>query len=152
MQCNKVIPRDRPTITQGFTEKITTGCGNLYITVNYDEHGICEVFTNTSKAGGCPAQSEASARLVTLALRANVDHDSIIRQLTGIRCPAAVRNKNSQCLSCPDAIARALKKAIEYKVVQKEDNTIVPCPECGKPILNAEGCAICPSCGFSKCN
>jgi ribonucleoside-diphosphate reductase alpha chain len=154
----KVRPRDRAATTQGFTDKITTGCGNLYITVNYDEHGICEVFTNTSKAGGCPAQSEASARLATLALRANVDHDSIIRQLAGIRCPAAVRNKNSQCLSCPDAIARSLKKAIGYKVdslklaVQEEDNATVPCPECGKPILNAEGCTVCPSCGFSKCN
>mgnify|MGYP000848408744 CR=1 FL=1 len=121
MQYNKVMPRDRATITQGFTEKIRTGCGNLYITVNYDEHGICEVFTNTGKAGGCPAQSEASARLATLALRANVDYDSIIRQLAGIRCPAAMRNENSQCLSCPDAIARALKKAIGYK--QEEDNT-----------------------------
>lgn len=154
----KVRPRDRAATTQGFTDKITTGCGNLYITVNYDEHGICEVFTNTSKAGGCPAQSEASARLATLALRANVDHDSIIRQLAGIRCPAAVRNKNSQCLSCPDAIARSLKKAIGHKVdslklaVQEEDNATVPCPECGKPMLNAEGCTICPSCGFSKCN
>ena len=154
----KVTPRGRATTTQGFTDKITTGCGNLYITVNYDEHGICEVFTNTGKAGGCPSQSEASARLATLALRANVDHESIIRQLTGIRCPAAVRNKNSQCLSCPDAIARSLKKAIGHKVdtlepaVQEEDNTTVPCPECGKPILNAEGCVMCPSCGFSKCN
>ncbi len=153
----KVRPRDRAATTQGFTDKITTGCGNLYITVNYDEHGICEVFTNTSKAGGCPAQSEASARLATLALRANVDHDSIIRQLAGIRCPAAVRNKNSQCLSCPDAIARSLKKAIGYKVgtpkpIQQDDETTVPCPECGKPILNAEGCIMCPFCGFSKCN
>ena len=151
----KVTPRDRATTTQGFTDKITTGCGNLYITVNYDEHGICEVFTNTGKAGGCPSQSEASARLATLALRSNVDHDSIIRQLTGIRCPAAVRNKNSQCLSCPDAIARSLKKAIGHKVdtlEPEEDNTTAPCPECGEPILNAEGCAMCPSCGFSKCN
>ena len=153
----KVTPRDRATTTQGFTDKITTGCGNLYITVNYDKHGICEVFTNTGKAGGCPSQSEASARLTTLALRANVDHDSIIRQLAGIRCPAAVRNKNSQCLSCPDAIARSLKKAIGYKVgtpkpIQQDDETTVPCPECGKPILNAEGCVMCPFCGFSKCN
>jgi ribonucleoside-diphosphate reductase alpha chain len=51
----------------GFTEKVKIGCGNLYITVNYDEQGVCEVFTNTGRAGGCPSQSEATARLVSIA-------------------------------------------------------------------------------------
>lgn len=161
----KVLPRNRTATTHGFTEKVATGCGNLYLTVNFDEHGICEVFTNTGKAGGCPSQSEASARLVTLALRSNIDHDSIIRQLTGIRCPAAVRNKASQCLSCPDAISKALKKAIQQisKFVDttkaeviigkaEEPTSSATCSECGKPISFAEGCSICPSCGFSKCH
>jgi ribonucleoside-diphosphate reductase alpha chain len=49
----KIEPRDRPEVCNGFTERVKIGCGNLYITVNYDENGICEVFTNTGKAGGC---------------------------------------------------------------------------------------------------
>ena len=48
-----IKPRQRSNVTQGFTEKMRIGCGSLYITTNYDEHGICEVFTSTGKAGGC---------------------------------------------------------------------------------------------------
>ena len=25
------------------------------------------------------------------------------------------------------------------------------CPDCGGPVVHAEGCASCPICGFSRC-
>ena len=62
-----IKPRPRPDMTTGITERVKIGCGNLYITVNYDDKGICEIFTNTGKAGGCPSQSEATARLASIA-------------------------------------------------------------------------------------
>ena len=86
-----ILPRPRPDVTMGYTEKVKIGCGKLFITVNYDEQGICEVFTNTGRAGGCPSQSEATARLVSIALRSGVDSDEIITQLKGIRCPSCLR-------------------------------------------------------------
>ncbi len=110
----KIEPRPRPLVTRGFTEKMNIGCGTLYITVNYDENGICEVFTSTGKAGGCPSQSEATARLASIALRSGISMNEVYDQLKGIRCPSTIRQKNMSCTSCPDAIARVLMKVSKY--------------------------------------
>lgn len=110
-----IVPRQRPDIATGFTEKVKIGCGNLYVTVNYDENGICEVFTNTGRAGGCPSQSEATARLVSIALRSGVDHKYIVEQLKGIRCPSTIRQKGLKVMSCPDAIGRLIEKVAKIQ-------------------------------------
>ena len=109
-EANTVVPRPRPTTTIGVTEKIKIGCGNLYVSVNADEKGICEVFTNTGRAGGCSSQSEATARLISTALRSGLSVDAITEQIKGIRCPACMRREGVNVTSCPDAIARVIKK------------------------------------------
>ena len=110
-----ISPRARPDITTGFTEKVRIGCGNLYITVNYDEKGICEVFSNLGRAGGCPSQSEATSRLVSIALRSGMDAKSIVEQLKGIRCPSTIRQKGMKVMSCPDAIGRLVEKVAQIQ-------------------------------------
>ena len=110
----RIEPRPRPLVTRGFTEKMNIGCGTLYVTINYDENGICEVFTSTGKAGGCPSQSEATARLASIALRSGISMSEVYDQLKGIRCPSTIRQKNMSCTSCPDAIARVLLKVSKY--------------------------------------
>lgn len=114
-QPRRLLPRPRPEITTGFTEKVKIGCGNLYITVNYDDKGICEVFTNTGRAGGCPSQSEATARLVSIALRAGIDERAIVEQLKGIRCPSTIRQRGLKVLSCPDAIGRLIERVMNHR-------------------------------------
>ncbi len=109
-----IEPRPRPVVTRGFTEKMRIGCGTLYVTVNYDENGICEVFTSTGKAGGCPSQSEATARLASIALRSGISISEVYDQLKGIRCPSTIRQKDMSCTSCPDAIARVLMKVSRF--------------------------------------
>jgi ribonucleotide reductase alpha subunit len=113
---SEIKPRPRPSVTYGNTEKVKIGCGNLYITVNSDESGICEVFTNLGRAGGCPSQSEATSRLISMALRSGIDVKAIVEQLKGIRCHSTLRqmasNKEIRVLSCPDAIGRAIERSI----------------------------------------
>ena len=163
-----IRPRPRPEVTCGLTERMKIGCGNLYVTVNYDENGICEVFTSTGKAGGCPSQSEATARLVSIALRSGVSMDEILEQLRGIRCPSTIRHTGMKCTSCPDAIARVVKKTADMIANQKVNHMLAEPkkvsaseviskhakfrPECGSELEHEGGCVSCRSCGYSKCN
>ena len=124
-----IKPRQRSNVTQGFTEKMRIGCGSLYVTTNYDEHGICEVFTSTGKAGGCPSQSEATARLASIALRSGISVQEVYDQLKGIRCPSTIRQQGLNCTSCPDAIAKVIMKVSKY-IEQNKENGM---PLVGKP-------------------
>jgi ribonucleoside-diphosphate reductase alpha chain len=166
----KVIPRPRPAITTGTTEKVAIGCGNLYVTVNTDDLNLCEVFTQTGKGGGCPSQSEAVGRIVSVALRSDIDPRSIIHQLKGIRCVSCIRRNNVKVLSCPDAISRVMEKVLQLKennhnggeahqeepAPEEEQPPLHPqflsfCPECSSAIEIIGRCFSCRSCGYSKC-
>ena len=120
---NKNAPckRPRPDTTYGETVKTRIGCGTMYITVNSDDNGICEVFTSLGRNGGCPSQSEATSRLISLALRSGVSVEAVIDQLKGIRCMNTMRKggvkqtDGSVVLSCPDAIGKVMEKVSRDK-------------------------------------
>jgi len=153
-------PRPRPMVTSGKTIRIGTGCGNLYVTINEDEQGLFEVFTQMGKSGACAAsQSEAVSRLISLALRSGVETEVIISQLRGIRCPVPLWQKGGTVLSCADAISKAIEEyfhSSNTKFEEKKGNRdlvgVSPdCPECGGRLEYGEGCVVCRSCGFSRC-
>ncbi len=154
-----LTPRKRAKQTRGVTEKVTTGCGSLYVTVNSDDQGICEVFSTLGKAGGCAsAQLEATSRLISLALRSGINVESVVKQLRGIRCPSIAWEEGKSVLSCADAIGSVLEKFItngdskprmqDYGLAK---NMAGQCPDCGNLLVFQEGCFICPSCGYTKC-
>ncbi len=177
----KIQPRPRPEVVNGTTTKVSTGCGNLYVTINTDElNRPFEVFTSMGKAGGCAgSQLEAIGRLVSLAFRAGVDVKVIVEQLRSIRCPSPSWEKGSRIFSCADAIARVIERRlvqakIEDKVAAevaavKEDllsqvskseeqleshitgNIVGVCPDCGGVLRHEEGCVKCSACGYTKC-
>jgi ribonucleoside-diphosphate reductase alpha chain len=155
----KLKPRARPLVTTGSTVRMTTGCGYLYVTINEDERGLFEIFARMGKTGGCAAsQTEAIGRLISLSLRSGIDSAAVVKQLRGIRCPVPAPLAKERCLSCPDAIGQALEIHLKSKGekvvfdVKPSDRGLRPeCPECGAPIEFAEGCAVCPACGYSKC-
>jgi ribonucleoside-diphosphate reductase alpha chain len=158
----KLAPRKRPKLTRGVTERVNTGCGYIYVTVNFDGRGISEVFSILGKAGGCAAaQLEAISRLTSLALRSGIDVESIVKHLRGIRCPSIAWEQGHAILSCADAIASVLEKYIREKTATNPDKPSQnpemvkswagQCPDCGGPLIYQEGCNICLACGFTKC-
>lgn len=176
IQANKA-PRIRPVMTSGTTRRIRTGEGSLYITINEDKNGLCEVFTTIGKAGGhAAAQSEAISRLISLALRSSVDPYAIVKQLKGISGPNPTWEDGRLILSTPDAIGKALDdylknretngtddQHIQFTLASAKDvhtkevadyttKNLVTCPDCGSTVQHQEGCVTCPSCGFSKCD
>ncbi|UCF79842.1 MAG: vitamin B12-dependent ribonucleotide reductase [Candidatus Eiseniibacteriota bacterium] len=166
-QRGKLVPRSRPLVTRGSTEKVGTGCGNLYVTVNEDEQGPFEVFARLGKTGGCAAsQTEAISRLLSLALRSGLSIDSVFKQLRGIRCPAPLWDNGSQILSCPDAIGRAVERFLERSgslptggasqdsATDGEGKVLafLACPDCGQTMEPEGGCIVCRFCGFSRCS
>jgi ribonucleoside-diphosphate reductase alpha chain len=113
---HRLKPRPRPAITRGVTERIRTGDGSLFITINEDEAGMCEVFASLGKAGGAAAaQSEAMCRLISLALRSGLDPRAVVDQLKGISGPNPVWDNGELILSAPDAIGRAVERYLERR-------------------------------------
>jgi ribonucleoside-diphosphate reductase alpha chain len=115
-------PRIRPNETKGITRRIRTGEGSLYITINQDHNGLCEVFTTIGKAGGnAAAQSEAISRLISLALRSGIDPNAIVKQLKGISGPNPTWEDGRLILSTPDAIGKALDDYLKEGVNEAEN-------------------------------
>ncbi len=173
-------PRRRPRQIHGITERVRTGHGNMYVTVNMDANGLpFEVFGAMGKAGGCDAALlEAVSRLVSLALRGGIDPSEVTRQLRGITCCPAW-DDGVLVGSGPDAVALVLDKianggdalnsapaGVQLSLAGAPNENgangyssaaMYPtgfsqrCPECNGGVVNQEGCLACYSCGWNKC-
>jgi ribonucleoside-diphosphate reductase alpha chain len=68
--------RPRPKVTTGRTERIETPRGRIYVTINEDNEGVCEVFVQS-----LDVEADATGRMVSLALRTGADPRDAIEQL-----------------------------------------------------------------------
>ena len=146
--------RKRPDIVQGFTQKVQTGLGAMYLTVNEVDGEPFEVFATIGKSGrSITAKAEAIGRLVSLALRSGVHVRDVVAQIKGIGGEHPVFRGKGLLLSIPDAIAWVLEKRYlkDEHIGEVNDLEAQRCPECNEPLVFQEGCLICPACGFSRC-
>lgn len=109
--------RQRPQALRGYTMKMISPLGDLYVTINEDESGRpFEVFCTLGKAGGpAMADAEAIGRLISLGLRSGIPIRQVKDQLRGISCDRAVGLGPNKVLSAPDAIGQAIERYLEEK-------------------------------------
>jgi len=161
----EILPR--PVSTHGMTHRLDTGCGKLYLTVNYqpDNGEIIETFITTGSDGGCLVYTEAASRMISLAIRGGIDVDEVVEQLLSTHsCPAYMLAKGKGRKLSP---GKSCASAIAYKIAEIKDMLKKECDgsqgpteepinlsllcECGAIMERVEGCMVCRNCGYSKC-
>ncbi len=147
----KHFKEKRPTKLNGFTEKIKTAYGNLYVTVNIKNNKPFEVFAQIGKSGySTMADTEAICRLISISLRSGVDMSEIIKQLKGIGGSMTSYSNGVKVVSIPDAIAQVLHRNFSFSR-QSSGMGAEICPDCSGVMIYSSGCFTCQNCGYSSC-
>ena len=108
--------RSRPDALRGVSQRVDTGYGKLYVTINEDpETGEpFELFANIGHSGGFTNSfTEALAKVISTALRSGVDPMEVVDELQGTRSPKVAWDKGEQIQSIPDAIGTAMRRYLE---------------------------------------
>jgi len=111
--------RARPDALQGVSQRVDTGYGKIYVTINEDpETGRpFELFANIGHSGGFTNSfTEALAKVISTALRSGVDPEEIVDELKGTRSPKVAWDKGEQINSIPDAIGTAMRRYLDDEV------------------------------------
>ena len=167
-----VTPENRPRRLHGQTDRIETGSGRLYVTINEHNGRMFEVFMNLGKPAPTEqAHLEAVSRLISLSLRAGIHPGDIIDQLAGITT-TPTWDEGTLVLSPEDGASKLMDKwfetmdkadaATDEKDTQAEDMSDMSaalaaemtCRQvgCSGITIYAEGCETCQTCGHSKCD
>ncbi|WP_336002345.1 adenosylcobalamin-dependent ribonucleoside-diphosphate reductase [Halorientalis halophila] len=111
--------RSRPDALRGVSQRIDTGYGKVYVTINEDpETGEpFELFANIGHSGGFTNSfTEALAKVISTALRSGVDPMEVVDELQGTRSPKVAWDKGEQIQSIPDAIGTALRRYLDDEI------------------------------------
>ncbi|QCW02651.1 adenosylcobalamin-dependent ribonucleoside-diphosphate reductase [Natrinema pallidum] len=111
--------RERPDALQGVSQRIDTGYGKIYVTINEDpETGQpFELFANIGHSGGFTNSfTEALAKVISTSLRSGVDPEEIVDELCGTRSPKVAWDKGEQIQSIPDAIGTAMRRYLDGEI------------------------------------
>ena len=171
-------PKKRGSRTVGATTRISMQTHNMYVTVNRNaDNHLVEVFATVGESkspkthhtsGIEDSWAEAVAKLISLALRAGVEPQSIVRNLKNIPSDKPVFTTvgdldHSELLpSPPHAIGRVIEEELKYQItntnkIQMQDQQPkegARCANCGSTNLwfRTPTCYECRDCSVSSCS
>lgn len=104
----------RPTVLSGYTFRLNSEEGKVYVTINVNDGNPKEVFVHVGKGGSTVnTLTEALGRVISVSLQHGIPPQVIIEQLRGIKVGEIyVQADGGKTTSIPDAIAYALEKVI----------------------------------------
>ena len=140
----------------GSTLDYTSGCGRIHITTNDRDREHTHPFeVYILSDGGCPANNEAIGKVISKYLhdpRLDGDErttvDRIVKTLSKVDCPTAMRNPKSQGKSCAEIVSQRMRAVWLQKTVSEN-----LCPQCGAILTFGKGCrnGTCVQCNWSGC-
>ena len=99
----------------GVRVRITTGYGDLYASVNFEDgtDRPVEILATLGRAGGyTQSMVEGMCRQASVSFQLGGTVEDVVRQWQGIRSPKVAYDKRDKVLSVPDGLAHALRRAI----------------------------------------
>lgn len=127
------------SVTEGKILKVKTETEKRYDFQYKDKYGYVNTLGGLSRIFN--KEYWNYAKLISALLRGNIEIDKVIKIIDGLNLESDTLN------TWKNGIKRALKQFVADGTVSYEK-----CPECGEPLIYTNGCAQCPSCGFSKCS
>ncbi len=119
---------ERPEVLNGYSPKVDTPCGTLYLTLNELDNQLFEVRTTMGKCGSCfGIMLQTIALLLSVMLQEGIPKqricDILFKQFEG-RCGNIIRYKGEEYYSCVDFIVQKIIEdmASRGEVVPHEEN------------------------------
>lgn len=103
-----IQPRPRPKVTDGQTARVNTPRGPVYVTINEDDVGLCEVFVRS-----LDDEAETYGRLISMLLRNNADPRDVIEQLWNVGSRNVAYDRSADGLPiCVTTVAQGIAVAL----------------------------------------
>ena len=121
----------RPEVLDGYSPKLETPCGSLYMTLNECGNKLCEIKVTMGKSGTCMnIMLQTIALLISVMLQSNINKDKIkkalLNQFEG-SCGQVIWYKGEKFHSCIDFLVQKVLEDLsargEIEIEEEETTT-----------------------------